>query len=113
MLDNELRAEGRYNIAHVNMPPIRAQRQALDPFRAVNRPVGPFIGHFWVQLGVSANVFFDLDIGLRGKWIDDPREVLRARGRNLRQIRRMKRFGVATAQGQCSDPFGIKGLPAH
>ena len=45
ILDNELRAEERRDRSHINMPPIRAERQALEPFRAVNGPVRPFVGH--------------------------------------------------------------------
>ena len=46
ILDNELRAEEGRDRSHIDMPPIRAERQALKPFRAVNGPVRPFIGHF-------------------------------------------------------------------
>ena len=59
-LDNELRAEGRDERSQINMPPIRAQRQALEPFRAVNDPVRPFIGDFRLQQGISTNAFLDL-----------------------------------------------------
>ena len=38
-LNNELRAEEGCDRSHINMPPIRAERQALEPFRAVNGPV--------------------------------------------------------------------------
>ena len=48
ILDNELRTEERRDRSHINMPPISAECQALDPFRAVNGPVRPFIGHFRV-----------------------------------------------------------------
>src|SRR5438477_12828893 len=44
-VNSELRAEEGRDRSHINMPPIRAYRQALDPFRAVNEPVRPFIGH--------------------------------------------------------------------
>ena len=44
-VNNELRAEEGRDRSHINMPPIRGERQALDPFRAVNEPVRPFVGH--------------------------------------------------------------------
>src|SRR6266478_7336685 len=44
-VNSELRAEEGRDRSHINMPPIRSERQALDPFRAVNDPVRPFIGH--------------------------------------------------------------------
>src|SRR6516225_6445916 len=45
IVDNELRAEQGSDRSHINMPPIRAERQTLEPFRAVNGAVRPFIGH--------------------------------------------------------------------
>src|SRR5213080_3203128 len=44
-VNSELRAKEGRDRSHINMPPIRSERQALDPFRAVNNPVRPFIGH--------------------------------------------------------------------
>src|SRR6476646_9584403 len=44
-VDSELRTEERRDRSHINMPPIRSERQPLDPFRAVNGPVRPFIGY--------------------------------------------------------------------
>ena len=84
-VDNELRAERRDERSQINMPPIRAQRKALEPFRAVNDPVRPFIGDFRLQQGISGNAFLDLsglgvnlENGSVHLW-----EVLRARRRNL------------------------------
>src|SRR5262249_27088223 len=37
-----LRTEGRNDVAHVDVPPVGAQRQTFNPFRAVNSAVGPF-----------------------------------------------------------------------
>ena len=49
------------------MPPIGAYRQALEPFRAVNQSVGPFISDFRVQVRISELVLLDLRIvGLAG-----------------------------------------------
>ena len=45
ILNNELCAEEGCDRSHINMPPIGAQREPLDPFRAVNGAVRPFIGH--------------------------------------------------------------------
>src|SRR4029077_20790181 len=46
MIENELRSEKRRNRSHVDMPPIGAHRQSLEPFRAVNKSIGPFVGNF-------------------------------------------------------------------
>src|SRR4029450_7764322 len=51
-INSELRAEEGRDRSHINMPPIRAERQALEPFRAVNDPVRPFIGHLRLWVGV-------------------------------------------------------------
>src|SRR5262249_28703997 len=45
ILNNELCAEKRCYRSHIDMPPICAEGKALDPFRTVNCPVGPFISH--------------------------------------------------------------------
>src|SRR5437016_1245559 len=45
IINSELRAEEGRDRSHIDMPPIRAERQALDPFRAVNETVRPFVGH--------------------------------------------------------------------
>src|SRR4029077_17981802 len=63
MLDNELRAEGCHNRAHINMEPISTHGQALNPFRTVDDSVAPFIGRFRVQQGISRNAFLDLWLG--------------------------------------------------
>ena len=42
------------------MPPIGAYRQALEPFRAVNRSVGPFISDFRSQVRISDLALLDL-----------------------------------------------------
>ena len=34
--------------------------KTFQPFRAVNDPVGPFIGDFRLQKWISANAFLDL-----------------------------------------------------
>src|SRR5213082_1531956 len=44
-VNSELRPEEGRDRSHVNMPPIRGESQTLEPFRAVNGPVRPFIGH--------------------------------------------------------------------
>ena len=69
MVENELRSENRRNRSHVDMPPIGAYRQALEPFRAVNEPVGPFISDFGLQVGISELVLLDLHISwIVGGW---------------------------------------------
>ena len=52
-IENELRVNERRDRSKVNMPKICAQRKAFDPFRTVNRPVGPFIGDLRLQEGIS------------------------------------------------------------
>ena len=78
-LDNGLRTDGRHDVAHVDMPPVGAQCQALDPFRAVNSSVGPLIRYFWMQIGLPRIALLDLWLGLSGKRISHDREVLRAK----------------------------------
>ena len=66
------------------MPPIGAYRQALEPFRAVNQSVGPFIGDFRLQVGISDLALLDLaSVGVSGGlrrrgivWICNRREAL-------------------------------------
>src|SRR6266550_7524935 len=45
IIDNELKTEEGRDRSHIDMPPIRAERQALDPFRAIDGSVRPFISH--------------------------------------------------------------------
>src|SRR5215510_15164019 len=45
IINNELKTQKGRNRSHINVPPIRCERQALDPFWTVNSPVRPFIGH--------------------------------------------------------------------
>src|SRR5205807_8082504 len=113
MRDNELRAQVRPYVTHVDMPPVRTQRQAFEPFRTVNRAIAIFIGDFRMQERISGNTFLDLRLGLRREWIVYYWEALQAGRRKLLYCRRMKRFGVAATQGQRSDPLGIKRLPAN
>jgi hypothetical protein len=82
-LDKELRAKQRHDIAHINIPPIGAHCQTLDPFRAVHDSVGPFVGDFRVQERVSDNAFLDLGLSLRRKWICYQREGLQGSRRKL------------------------------
>src|SRR5437016_6146429 len=51
--DLGLRPDGRYKVAHIDVPPIGAQCQALDPFRTVNSAVGPLIRDFRMQMWVA------------------------------------------------------------
>src|SRR5437870_8608820 len=51
---------GRYERSQINMPPVAAHGHALEPFRAVNNPIRPLIGDFWLQQGISTNAFLDL-----------------------------------------------------
>src|SRR5206468_12872749 len=111
--DDGLRTEGRHDVAHVNVPPVGAQCQALNPFRAVNRAVGPFVRHFRMQIRVSYNTFLNLRLGLSGKWIGHYWEVLRACRRKLAQCRRMERLAIAAAQGESADVLRINRLPAN
>ena len=59
ILDNELRAEVSDDGSQINVPPIRAERQTLDPLRAVNDPLRPFIGDFRLQVWISTDPYFD------------------------------------------------------
>src|SRR5205809_4600944 len=93
------------------MPPIRAQCQALDPFRAVNRSIGPFVGHFRMQIGISYDAFLNLRLGLTGKRIRYDWEVLRACRGKLTQCRRMEPLAIAATQRQRADPLRIQRLP--
>ena len=63
MLDNELRTENRGNRSHVDMPPIGAYGKALEPFRAVNQSVGPFVSDFRLQVRIADLAFLDLILG--------------------------------------------------
>src|SRR4029453_19413817 len=59
-VNSELRAEEGRDRSHINMPPIRAEGQTFDPFRVVNEPVRPFIGHLRLPVGVSYNAILEL-----------------------------------------------------
>src|SRR5947207_15462768 len=45
IINNELPAEEGCDRSHINMPPIRCERKALEPFRAVNGSIRPFVRH--------------------------------------------------------------------
>ena len=45
------------------MPPIGAYRQALEPFRAVNQSVGPFVSDFRLQVRIADLALLDLILG--------------------------------------------------
>src|SRR4029077_8303502 len=62
-VDNESRPERRDERSQINMPPICAQGKALEPFRAVNNAVRPFIGDFRLQQGIPSKPFLDLSLG--------------------------------------------------
>ena len=49
MIDDELPTGHSGKRSEVNMPEIGAQREAFDPFRSVNRSVGPFIGDLRIE----------------------------------------------------------------
>src|SRR4029453_18461264 len=93
------------------MPPVGAQCQALDPFRAVNSSVRPLIRYFWMQIGVTQDSLLDLWLGLIGKRISHDREVLRGSGRQLREIRGMEGLSIAATQRQRADVLRIQRLP--
>ena len=76
MRDNEIRTENRGNRSHVDMPPVGAYRQALEPFRAVNQSVGPFISDFRSQVRIADLAFLDLTLGEVRTYIDNRREAL-------------------------------------
>ena len=76
MIENELRSENRRNRSHVDMPPIGAYGQALEPFRAVNQSVGPFVGNFRLQVRIADLALLHLILGEVGGWIGNPREAL-------------------------------------
>ena len=55
-IDDELWVNERRNRSKVNMPKVSAQREALDPFRTVNRAIRPFIGDLRLQERVSVRM---------------------------------------------------------
>src|SRR4029077_8758167 len=93
------------------MPPVGAQCQALNPFRAVNSSVGPFIRYFWMQIRVTNDSLLDLWLSLIGKRIGHDREALRRSRRYLRECRCMERLGIAATQRQRADVLRIQRLP--
>src|SRR5882724_4513247 len=52
-IEDELRANERGNRSKVNMPKVRAQREAFEPFRSVNRSVGPFVSNLRFEERIS------------------------------------------------------------
>src|SRR5882724_11009397 len=52
-IEDELRANERGNRSKVNMPKVRAQREAFEPFRRVNRSVGPFVSNLRFEERIS------------------------------------------------------------
>src|SRR6266480_1762398 len=95
------------------MPEVGTQSKTFDPLRAVNGSVSPFIGHFWLQEGISGDDLFDLGIGCEALRVVNQREAFLACRRKLSQCRRMKRFAVAPPQGHRADILGVERLPAH
>ena len=82
--DCGLGTQGRHDVTHVDVPPVGAKCQSLNPFRAVNNSVSPFIRHFRMQEGVTGYAFLDLWLGLPpGQRIKNEWEVLRACGIKL------------------------------
>jgi len=55
MLDDECRTEGRDNVSHIDVPPVRAQRQTFETISGCKPPIAPFVGDFRVQIRVSQN----------------------------------------------------------
>src|SRR5262249_35930158 len=76
-LNDKLRAEGRHNVAQVDMPPVGTQGQAFDPLGTVNNSVRPFVGNFRVKKGISNSAFLNLRLRLLRKWVDYHWENLR------------------------------------
>ncbi len=103
------------------MPKVRAQRKAFDPFRTINRSVGPFIGDLRLQIGVSpladpnsSSVRSKRIAGCRVylrivKLVGDPEEVFEPCWRKIGECRSMKPFAVARTQGECANPLGSSG----
>src|SRR5262249_50191147 len=111
-VDDVLRAEAGYDIAHINMPPVSTHRQAFEPFRAVHSSVGPFIRNFRMQERVSEYPFRDLWLGQFRKRIGNSWVVLRSRGRQLCQLRCVKRLGITATPSKRADILPILRLPA-
>src|SRR2546423_12497106 len=109
MIENELSSKNRRNRSHIDMPPVGAYRQALGPFRAVNKSVGPFVSDFRSQVRIADLALLNLHVGLRRKWIGNRREALDRRRRNLEQLRSMEPFAVARTQRQLL----VNRLPAN
>src|SRR6476646_3129097 len=117
-IENELRVNERRNRSKVNMPKVRAQREAFDPIRTINRSVGPFIGDLRLQIGVSPlddpNTSSVRSQSLRiAKEFGDRQEAFRPCWRKVGECRCMKRFGVTGTQGKRADILRVKWLPAH
>src|SRR6266480_3766860 len=53
------------------MPEVGTQSKTFDPLRAVNGSVSPFIGHFWLQEGISGDDLFDLGIGCEALRVEE------------------------------------------
>src|SRR5439155_9453445 len=117
-IDNELRANERRNRSQINMPKVRAQGKAFDPFWTVNRSVGPFIGNLRLQIGVSShddpNESSIRSQSLRiAKKFGERSEEFGACRSKVGECRRMKPFAVSTTQGERTNPVRVKRLPAH
>src|SRR4029077_8250118 len=77
-VNSELRAEEGRDRSHINMPPISGERQALDPFRAVNGPVRPFVGHLRLYIRISYNAYLRQTVFIQYP-VENPEET-RKRG---------------------------------
>src|SRR5712671_1486539 len=117
MIDDELPTGHRGKRSKVNMPEIGAEREAFDPFRSVNRSVGPFIGNLRIEKRVSTQ-----EEPNGSSWRRQSLRIVKKTGweeefgagrRKVGQCRRIKRFGVRAAQGEGANPLGLKRLPAN
>src|SRR5207244_8340456 len=89
-----------------------------DPFRTVNRSVGPFIGDLRLQIGVSSHDDpNESSIRSQSLWIakkfGERSEEFAACRSKVGECRRMKPFAVSATQGERANPVGVKRLPAH
>src|SRR5213080_4403466 len=98
------------------MPKVSAQGKTFDPVRTVNGSIRPFISDLWLQERISGHDYSDG--GVAGgqplgivQWVQ--RKTLRPCRCNVGQSRGMKRFAVSAAQGERTNPLGVKRLPAN
>src|SRR5437588_5084231 len=98
------------------MPKVGAQGKILAPVRTVNRSIRPFISDLWIQERIPGHDYPDGGaLGSQPFGIVQfaQRKTLHPCRCNVGQSRGMKRFAVSAAQGEGTNPLGVKRLPAN